>query len=252
MPAALRAPEGFEDRCRAIGVELEAGEVERLGVFLAMLLDENTRQNLTAVRDPDEAWDKHALDALTLMAVLADLPEGAEVLDLGTGGGVPGVPLAIVMPRVRFTLVDATAKKTGFVARAAAALGLTNVSVVTARAEAIGQDRGEKTGAGRVGGHRERYDAVIARAVGRLATLSELVVPLAKVGGICALVKGARAEEELDEAKQALHMLHAAHAGTVPTPTGRIVVLEKLRATPKAYPRRDGEPKKSPLGVGKA
>lgn len=252
MPAPLVPPAGFGERCRAIGVELEAGEIEKLGVFLAMLLDENARQNLTAVRDPDEAWDKHALDALTLMSVLADLPDGAEVVDLGTGGGVPGIPLAVVMPRVRFTLVDATAKKTAFVSRAARAIGVTNVEVVTARAEQLGQDRGEKTGSGRAGGHRERYDAVIARAVGRLATLAELVVPLAKVGGLCALTKGARAEEELEEAKQALHLLHAAHAGTVPTPTGRIVVLEKLRSTPKAYPRRDGEPKKSPLGVGKA
>jgi Predicted S-adenosylmethionine-dependent methyltransferase involved in bacterial cell division len=90
---------------------------------------------------------------------------------------------------------------------------------------------------------------VLARAVGRLATLAEITVPFATVGGLCVLIKGAKADEELAEAKAALHLLHAAHAGTVATPTGRIVVLEKLRTTPRDYPRREGEPKRAPLGV---
>lgn len=239
-----------------MGVELAPGEAERIGHFLGLMLDENQRQNLTAVRDAEEAWEKHALDALTLVPVLADLGTArdgdARVLDVGSGGGVPGLVLACVMPGVRFTLLDATAKKTAFLERAARAIGLGNVEVVTARAESLGQDRGEKAGAGRIGGHRESYDAVLARAVGRMATLAEITVPFAKVGGLCVLTKGARAEEELVEAKAALHLLHAAHAGTIETPTGRVVVLEKLRSTPKAYPRRDGEPKKSPLGVGGA
>ena len=81
--------------------------------------------------------------------------------------------------------------------------------------------------------------------------LAELTVPLAKVGGLVLMTKGKRAEEELANAKQALHLLHAAHAGMVDTPTGRIVVIEKLRRTPRDYPRRDGEPKRAPLGVPK-
>lgn len=249
---ALKPPAGWLERVAALGVSFAPGEVERLGLYLALLLDANERMNLTAIRDAGEAWERHVFDALTLVPVLADLPEGAEVADVGTGGGIPGLVLACVMPRVRFTLVDATGKKCDFVRDAAARIALANVTVLHARAERLGQDRGERTAAGRVGGHRGRYDAVVSRAVGRLASLAELTVPLAKVGGLIVLTKGQKADEELAEAKQALHMLHAGHAGTVDTPTGRIVVIDKLRDTPKAYPRGDGEPKRAPLGVGRA
>lgn len=247
-----RPPTGWVERVEAFGVSFAPGELERLGAYLARLLDANTRMNLTAIRDESEAWEKHIFDALTLVPVLAELTEGAEVIDIGTGGGIPGLVLACVMPQSRFTLVDATGKKCDFVREAAGEIGLTNVTVLQDRAERLGQDRGEKTGTGRVGGHRGQYDAVVSRAVGRLAMLLELTVPLAKVGGLIVLTKGQKADEELAEAKQALHMLHAAHAGTVETPTGRLVVIEKLRDTPKAYPRGDGEPKKAPLGVGRA
>ncbi len=220
-----------------------------------MLLEANKAFNLTAIRDPDEAWSRHILDSLTLLGVLAEIkaPEGeggasVRIIDVGTGGGLPGIPLAIVRPDVSVTLLDATAKKCAFLEHVTREMGLTNVEVVCARAEVAGQDRGERTATGRVGGHRDAYDLVAARAVGRVATLSELTAGLARVGGLIALIKGEKAAEELEEARGALHLLHLAHAGTVQTGTGRIVVLEKLRATPKSYPRRDGEAKRAPLG----
>ncbi len=190
---------------------------------------------------------------MTLLPVLAESTPGVEgepirLIDVGAGAGLPGIPLAIVRPDVRVTLLDSTAKKCEFMRACARELNLANVQVVCARAEDAGQDRGARTGTGRVGAHRDAYDLVTARAVGRLATLAELSVPLARVGGLIALIKGEKADEELGEAKGALHLLHAAHAGTVQTPTGRVVVLEKLRTTPKLYPRRPGEPKRSPLG----
>ena len=250
--ASSGPPAGWHERVRALGVSFAPGEEALLASYLDLLLEANTRMNLTAIRDRDDAWDKHVFDALTLVPVLADLPEDAEVIDVGSGGGIPGLVLACVMPRVRFTLLDSTGKKCEFLTDAASRLGLKNVAVVNARAEKVGHDRGERGPTGRSGGHRGRYDAVVSRAVGRMAMLLELTVPLAKVGGLIVLTKGQKADEELAEARQALHMLHAAHAGTVETPTGRLVVIEKLRDTPKAYPRQDGEPKKSPLGVGRA
>lgn len=235
----LPAPPEFLARAAELGIAFEPGEVEKLGRYLALLLHASTRMNLTAIKAPDQAWERHILDSLTLMAPLAELPAGATVIDVGTGGGVPGVPLAIVRPDLRFTLLDATAKKTAFVRAAVDVLGVEHLSVVTARAEQAARDPA----------HRDTYDAAIARAVGPMATVAELVTPFVKPGGVALLIKGEKAGEELAQAKAALHRLLSAHAGTIDTPTGRIVVLEKMRPTPKAYPRGNGEPKRHPLGV---
>jgi 16S rRNA (guanine527-N7)-methyltransferase len=245
----INPPDGWLERCQEIGVGIEPSELEKLGRFLAMLMHANSRMNLTSVRDLQEAWDRHIFDSLTLIPLLADLPDGATIIDIGSGGGLPGLPLAIALPQLHFTLMDATKKKCDYLEQAAAALGLEHVRVVCARAETLGQDRGKKIATGRINAHRESYDLAMARGVGQIAMLSELTVPLVKIGGLVLMTKGQRAEAELTDAKQALHMLHAAHAGTVDTPTGRIVVIEKLRRTPRDYPRRDGEPKRSPLGI---
>jgi 16S rRNA (guanine527-N7)-methyltransferase len=243
----LQPPSSFTPAASALGIEFEPGDIDQLGRYLALLLETNKQFNLTAVKDPDEAWTRHILDSLTLLPLLAELPEGARVIDVGSGGGLPGIPLAIVLPHLKFTLLEATGKKAEFLRSAAEALGLKSVNVLLARAERAGQ----------ADSHREKYDAVVARAVGPLAVLAELTVPFAKVGsetasesaGRVLLIKGQKAEEELAAAKQALYELHVAHSGTIDTPTGRIVVLEKRRKTPAKYPRRDGEPKKAPIGA---
>ncbi len=230
-------PQDLTARLAALGVELEPGEAERLDAYLADLLTTNEKFNLTAVRDEGEAWERHILDSLTLVAPLASL--GAQdVADVGSGGGLPGLPLAISLPAVRFTLIEATGKKAAFLRACVERLGLSNVEVVQERAETLGQDHHR---------FRERFDAVLARAVGPLRVLLELTVPLAKVGGFVLAVKGQKAEEELAGAKAALHALHAAHRCTLDTPTGRIVVIEKARRTPRVYPRAPGEPKRRPL-----
>lgn len=251
MVKAMTPPNGWIERAAELGISFEDGEIEKLGLYLALLMDANTRMNLTAIRDETEAWEKHILDALTLVPVLSELDDDASVVDIGSGGGIPGIPLAIVMPRLWFTLVDATAKKCKFLEETAKTLGLNSVRVINDRAERLGNDIGERSPSGRQNAHREHYDMAVARAVGRMAMLVELTVPLVKVGGLVVLTKGQKADEELEEAKQALYMLHTSHAGTIDTPTGRIVVLEKQRKTPRDYPRGNGEPKRAPLGVVK-
>lgn len=249
----------FEARAHDLGVEFEEGEVSRLGHYLALLLAANERLNLTGITDPAEAWTRHILDALTLVPIIAQLmqdraesarpstsasstPPTLSIIDVGTGGGVPGIPLAIVLPAVKVTLLEATGKKAQFLREVVKRLALPNVTVMCERAEKVGQDH-------RV--HREQYDIAIARALGPMATLVELTAPLVKPNGLVLAVKGAKAAEELEEAGKAMGLVGVRHLQTIDTPTGKIVVLEKTTRTPRLYPRRDGEPKRSPLGVEK-
>lgn len=237
--APLSPPARFLELAQSHGIEFEPHDLERLGRYLALLLAGNAVTNLTGVREPDAAWETLIFDALTLLPFLGELPEGARVIDVGTGGGLPGLPLALTLPHVQFTLLDATGKKIAFVRHAIEQLSLTNAQAVQGRAEVLGANGNAS--------HRAMYDGVISRAVGRVALLAELTAPLAKVGGVVLLVKGQKADEELAEAKQVLHALHVTHAGTADTPTGRIIVLEKRRATPGKYPRTTAELSRGPI-----
>ncbi len=237
----LSVPSWFVQRCADFGVECEANDLRRFGQYLALLAAANEVMNLTTVRDADAAWEKHIFDSLTLLPLLASA-EVHRVIDIGSGGGVPGLPLAIAMPGVSFTLVEATGKKAQFLELAVSRLGLTNVVVVSERAEVVGRDRET---------HRDQYDAAIVRAVGHLAIVAELCIPLVRVDGFVLAVKGEKAAAEVEESAEALRMLHSEVAQIVATPTGRVVVLHKLRPTPKLYPRRPGEPKRAPLGMSK-
>jgi 16S rRNA (guanine527-N7)-methyltransferase len=230
-------PDEFQRLCESYGLSLEAGEIERFAEYLSLLETANKRMNLTAIRDPGEAWVRHIFDSLTLMPVIAEIEACRSLADVGSGGGAPGLPLAIAYPEIAVTLIEATGKKAIFLEETARTLRLENVSIVNGRAEDVARDDV----------HRENYDVVTARAVGSVRVIAELTIPLARVGGLVALVKGAKADEELEDAKGALHRLHSVSAGVVQTPTGRIVVLEKRRKTPRDLPRRPGEPKRNPL-----
>ncbi|WP_437663528.1 16S rRNA (guanine(527)-N(7))-methyltransferase RsmG [Sorangium sp. So ce1182] len=221
-PAPLTPPEGFAERLAAIGLTLDAAVVAKLGDYLARLLAMNELMNLTSVTDPVEVWEKHVLDSLTLVPLLDELSAGARIADIGSGGGLPGIPLAMARPDLKVTLVEATQKKASFLVAVAAGLGLTNVSVRAERAEQLG--KGDLRGA---------FDAVTARAVGRLVMLIPLTVPFVRPNGMVLLVKGQRAEEELAEASWVLGRQRAAFVKTVGTPTGKIVVLQKSGEEPK-------------------
>jgi len=231
-------PEGFYDSVQALQVEFEESDVQRLGAFIDLLLETNRMFNLTAVKDPSEAWTRHILDSLSLIPCISQ--EGAlHVVDVGSGGGLPGIPLAITMPETTFTLVESTKKKALFLSDVTEQLGLDNVTVVAERAENLATPDG---------GFRDIADAVIARAVGPLNVLLELTVPFAKVGGVVFAIKGERAPEEIEHARKALHFLHAKVESSIRTTTGTILMIRKIESTPRKYPRLAGEPKRAPLG----
>jgi 16S rRNA (guanine527-N7)-methyltransferase len=214
----LAVPEGFGERLGSLGVHVTASCLATVGDHLARLLAMNEQMNLTAITDPSSAWERHALDALSLLPHLADLPAGGKVLDVGSGGGIPGIPLAIARPDLHVTLIEATQKKARFLETVSADLGLSNVAVRAERAEELAE--------GPLAG---QFDVVTARAVARLTKLVPWVVPFARVGGRLLLLKGQRAEEELGEAKAVLAAHHLHHEATVTTPTGRIVILVRAR-----------------------
>jgi len=227
----LRAAEQF-------GIAFEADELEKCGQYLACLREANQVMNLTRIVESDVAWMRHILDSLTLLPFLVE-GNAMRVVDVGSGGGTPGLPLAIACSGVNFTLLEATGKKAAFLKRTAEVLGLKNVEVL--------QDRAES--AGSVGSAwRESFDMATARALGPMPVLLELTVPLVRVGGHVLAIKGERASEEIAEARTALHELHCEIAAVHGTPTGKVVVVEKLRATPKKFPRSPGEPKRAPIG----
>lgn len=242
VPEILPASPDVLAAAAEAGIAFDDGDLEKLHGYLVQLYETNARMNLTAVKDPVEAWTKHVLDSLTLLPWLNAAMESGEklrVLDVGSGGGCPGIPLACVLPDVRFTLLESTGKKARFLESTVEVLGLKNVDVVADRAENAAHDPA----------HRAGYQLVLSRAVGRLPVLLELTVPFAVEGGLVLSIKGAQAQAEIAEARQALHMLHSTVVDVVENPTGRVVVVEKCRKTPKAYPRSPGEPGRKPLGT---
>ena len=175
------------------------------------------------------------------LALLPHLPADGSIVDLGSGAGTPAIPLAVVRPQSRFVLVEASRKKAGFLDVVCRELRLGNVHVLHARAEDLG----------RMPSHRERYDAVTARAVADLSVLAEYALPLLKVGGVAVLPKRSRARLEAARARPALALLGGAAAvyESPPPPGSQIIVLRKNGPTPASYPRRPGVPARRPLSA---
>jgi len=231
----------------SFGLRLAPDALDRLARFVELLLAANQRLNLTRIVEPAEVERRHLLDSLTCaLPVLDALQAGAawRCLDVGSGGGLPGIPLAIAFPALQVTLLEATGKKAAFLRDALADLQLSSASVVAERAE----------DAARNPLHRDAYDLVVARALAPLDVALEWCLPFVRPGGVLVLPRGSDLEAQLPGGWIAAKALSARLRPPIPLdladlPPGRaLVVADKLGRTPRAYPRRPGLASRRPLG----
>ena len=221
----------------ALGLGTEA--VPALEAFSALLLERNQVMNLTAITEPKDVAALHLLDSLALVG-LAGL-ERQNVVDVGTGAGFPGVPLAIALPELRVTLLDSLGKRVNFLQESCGKLGLNNVRCIHGRAEEFALK------------HREGFDVAVSRAVAALPVLCELCLPFIKAGGKFLAMKSTNSDEELSQAAHAIKLLggrvSAVEDYTIPGTevTHRLIVIEKLAPTLKGYPRRWAKIQSAPL-----
>ncbi|MGI6082635.1 MAG: 16S rRNA (guanine(527)-N(7))-methyltransferase RsmG [Limnochordia bacterium] len=235
--------ESLVQASEAMSIHLSARQLEQCARFARLLITRNEEMNLTSLVEPEEIAVKHFVDSFTCLDV-GFWPESCRAVDVGTGAGFPGIPLAIMRPDISWILIEALRKRVDFVNEAVAELGLTQVRCVHVRAEDFGRDAAA----------RESFDIAVARAVSRLPVLLEYCVPLVKVGGGVITMKGPEVEEEMAEACVAAKTLGVDQAAVkkleLPGGSGgrTLIWYHKLHATPSAYPRRAGIVHKRPLG----
>ena len=222
------------------GFSVSEEQQKLFDAYTDYLLSENEKYNLTAVRDRDGVVTRHLFDSLAPL-FLGEMDETPmSVIDVGTGGGLPGIPLAIAAPQHHYTLLDSTEKKCAFLRSFLAQVDLP-VEVTWGRAEELGQ-----------GEYREKFDLAVSRAVASLPSLCELVLPMLKVGGRFIAYKGEKGREELEAARMAIGILGCRVGKVSDAPTGDgssacLIIIEKEKHTPKTYPRKWGQIKKKPL-----
>ena len=211
--------------------------------YMDMILEKNRYINLTAVRDRDEALQKHIADSLSC-DFMEEYEAAENVIDIGTGAGFPGVPLAIVSPDKKFTLVDSLNKRLRIIDELTGELGIKNVTTVHGRAEDVGKSKE----------HREQYDICVSRAVASLDVLCEWCLPLVKNGGYFVAYKGENVSRETEDAASAIKLLGGKIVEIRKVQTEEesisghvLVMIKKVKNTPSKYPRQAGQDRKNPL-----
>ncbi|MBU0578068.1 16S rRNA (guanine(527)-N(7))-methyltransferase RsmG [Patescibacteria group bacterium] len=232
----------FEKWMEEAGLNITDTQFKKLTQYVDLLKKKNEELNLTSITDPKEVWIKHILDSLITVPFFKIKP-GMKVMDVGTGGGLPGIPLAIMFPSVQFVLIDSTQKKITAVEEFVKELGLKNVACIATRAETIAHHPS----------HRDQYDLVLTRAVAPLRVLIELTVPLIHLYGNAIAYKGPEYISELSQSQNAIIKLKSepprVYQYSLPEGMGNrtIIQITKKHVTPDVYPRREGIPNKRPL-----
>jgi len=239
------SPPGFgilTTGARSINLRLSAKQLDQFAAYQALLIEWNSRINLTTIVEPKEIEAKHFLDSISCALATGDLTD-QHLVDAGAGGGFPGIPLKIVFPGLQLALVESQAKKCRFLEHVVKELALADVVVINDRIEVAGRSREQ----------RQRYDWAVARAVAGLNVLAEYLLPLVRLGGKMLAQKGPGGPEEVPGALSAIEQLGGSPPQLFPVKIpgleeGRCLILsEKVRITPEKYPRRPGIPTKRPL-----
>ena len=210
---------------------------KQLYTYMECILEANNSINLTSITNPNEFIVKHFIDSL----VISEYIDGNKILDIGTGAGFPGIPLAINNPDKNFVLLDSVNKKLNVIRGTLPKIGINNVDVIHSRAEDLAHDNE----------YREQFDCVVSRAVANLTTLVEYMLPFAKVGGMIICLKGPNYEQELMDASKAIDILGGKVVKTmsfnIEDNERNIIFIKKHKTTPEKFPRRQGKPLKEPI-----
>lgn len=241
----MRMSDGFKRQLSDWGIKVGVDAEKQLLAY-AHLLSRYEKANVIGTRDFEEILQRHILDSLSCL-LFEPLYDAKKVADIGSGGGLPGIPLAVMLPDSNVTLLEATGKKAVFLRYASDELGLANVRVVNARVEEVARDEI----------HRGVYDVCTVRALARLSVVAEYSLPLLRMGGTVVAMKGRMDPEERDEGKRALGELGGRVREEIQVRYSSeeyqgercLLLMEKTRETPSAYPRRTGVPARNPLGT---
>jgi 16S rRNA (guanine527-N7)-methyltransferase len=235
--------EKLKEGAKKLGLELTPGQLEKYEIYYRELVDWNKRINLTRITDYEEVQVKHFLDSLTVTLVWPRNNAGLSLIDVGTGAGIPGIPLKIVFPSLRLVLLEAVAKKAAFLRHITQKLGLDDVEIVVGRAEEVAHQ----------GEYREKFNLVLSRAVAPLPTVVELTLPFCALGGSFIAQKKGDTKSEISSAAKAIEILGGRLREVKPLELAEfadkrsLVVIDKVSPTPPKYPRRPGIPAKRPI-----
>ena len=230
----------MSDKFEQVGFTFSDLQKRQFYTFYNMLIDKNKVMNLTGITEFTEVVEKHFLDSIYLNHV-TDLDQPVKIIDLGTGAGFPGIPLKIAFPEIEITLLDSLNKRIHFIEEVIEELGLTSIYAVHARAEELARNSE----------YREKFDLCVSRAVANLSTLEEYCLPFVHIGGKFISYKSGEIEEEVQESKKACFLLGGklkeVYKFDLEESKRSFVVVEKVKTTPKTYPRKAGTPSKMPL-----
>ncbi|WP_294602217.1 16S rRNA (guanine(527)-N(7))-methyltransferase RsmG [uncultured Lactobacillus sp.] len=237
-------PEQFVQELSKRNFKLNEKQINQFNQYFTSLIETNKKVNLTRITEKDEVYLKHFWDSITPLFTFGSVLKAADTLcDVGAGAGFPSIPLKIMLPELKVTIVDSLGKRLSFLQGLITQLNLKNVTLVHGRAEDVGQNKQ----------YREQFDVVTARAVANMAVLSEYCLPLIKESGNFIALKGPKAEDELKSARKALKVLGgkviAVKELQLPQSTEErtLILIEKVQATPKKYPRQAGTPHRKPI-----